>query len=284
MAFAREGPNIDIPERPHKIASMKPLVPAFLLCAMVIGLAGLRAMAAAPKAPAEPEALVKLREQFRVAQAQTDQSMATFIANYTRSLDEAKNAAQKQGNLDGVLAVDAEIKKARSGSIGQNSTYPPVQDLQKAFAKQYAEAQKDEAVWKQKLAATYAVALGDLQKSLTQAGDLDGAMAVRKEYEKVSKNTAETSSVAEEPHFVGKRWTTGSGSRFTFHADGTGFQESDGEGRANFKWKKGDNNLVVVDGESAGHRKATYYFRFSDVKSGVFGTTPNKMNRVISLK
>jgi hypothetical protein len=261
---------------------MKPRLPAIWIYALVIFLGRLL-----PLAAAEPEGLVKLREQYHVAQAQADQPMSAFIVNYTRSLDAAKTTAQNQGDLDAVLAVEAEIKKARAGGVGQNATYAPLHDLQKAFAKQLAQAQAAAAAEKQRLAGAYATALEGLQKSLTQAGNLDGAVVVKGELEKISKSNPQIRSSAEtheELAFVDKRWITGSGSRFIFHADGTGFQESDAEGRVAIKWKKGDNNLFVVNGESGGHRKATYYFRFDDTKSGVFGTAPNKLNRVISLK
>ena len=131
---------------------------------------------------------------------------------------------------------------------------------------------------KQPVNATYAKELQKLLESLTRAAKLEEAAVVKKEFEKMSAGT-----VARRPDpFVGIKWVTQSGTQFTFEADGTGLQSYENR-KTPLKWTKGPNDVLTVEGE-AQFRTATWYFKFTDEKTGVFGESPDKLDKALTAK
>jgi hypothetical protein len=102
---------------------------------------------------------------------------------YGAALEAVKKDAMSRGQLDGVLAADQERDRLdRDLTPEEESKLPAVA---RTVRKQYDQAREKLAA-QQKAAQTaslreYAVTLDTLEKRLTQKGDIDGALAARKE-------------------------------------------------------------------------------------------------------
>jgi hypothetical protein len=127
----------------------------------------------------EPEELLDLRTKFNNALDHATDSMRTFWTSYQRSLTELRTKAQAAGDLEGVLAVEAEIKKAEQRSISQDSAYGPLKALEKSFNESYQKQLRQAQPERTRLYGIYIAALQDLETSLTKQSRLDEALLVR---------------------------------------------------------------------------------------------------------
>ena len=74
----------------------------------------------------EPKELADLRAKFTKAMDRATEALTIFWPSYRHQLEALKPKAQSQGNLEGVLAVEAEMKLADKQSIGKNAKYEPL--------------------------------------------------------------------------------------------------------------------------------------------------------------
>ena len=131
------------------------------------------------------EGMADLRAKFTKAMDRATEALTIFWPSYRHQLEALKPKAQSQGNLEGVLAVEAEMKLADKQSIGKNAKYEPLKHLQTEYASLRADLEKQVAPDKKRLYGIYFAALQSLAVSLTKESRLDDAIAVRREDEKV---------------------------------------------------------------------------------------------------
>ena len=216
----------------------------------------------------EPAELVILRTLWERATANAVQPVD---ANYTVELQKLLDSYIRASKLEEAMAVKKALEKP-GGSADESAKEPPHLVI---LRKQWERARQKSV---QPVNATYAKELQKLLESLTRAAKLEEAAVVKKEFEKMSAGT-----VARRPDpFVGIKWVTQSGTQFTFEADGTGLQSYENR-KTPLKWTKGPNDVLTVEGE-AQFRTATWYFKFTDEKTGVFGESPDKLDKALTAK
>ncbi|HEV7403040.1 MAG TPA: hypothetical protein VGO11_08950 [Chthoniobacteraceae bacterium] len=135
--------------------------------------------------PAAVRRQVESREAMRV---KADEAQAALRAWYQGALDAVKKDAVGKGDLDGVVATDAERDRADRDLTEEEKNALP--KLSRSVRDKYDEARRLQAT--QLKAATtaslqaYAAVLEGLEKRLTQQGKLDDAIATRLERAKVA--------------------------------------------------------------------------------------------------
>ncbi|HEV7401886.1 MAG TPA: SUMF1/EgtB/PvdO family nonheme iron enzyme [Chthoniobacteraceae bacterium] len=166
----------------------------------------LSAQAATP-APAGdlPGAIQRQLAVRETLKKQADDAQATLSKWYEGALDVLKKDATGKGNLDAVVATDAErARKERDLTAEEKGALP--RQLRDVRA-QYDQARAQRAT-QQKAALTaavreYAATLEALEINLTRKGELDSALAARKERmavaEELATLTAPTAAVAASP-------------------------------------------------------------------------------------
>jgi hypothetical protein len=143
----------------------------------------------AKTAPPEdlPTAVQRQLESREVIQKKAEEAQAALRAWYQAALDAVKKDALSKGDLDGVVATDAERDRAeRDLTEAEKNALPKVP---RAVRDKYDEARAVQAKqFNGAVAASlqaYAATLEGLEKRLTQQGKLDDAIATRVERAKV---------------------------------------------------------------------------------------------------
>lgn len=111
--------------------------------------------------------------------------------NYAKTIESLKAAKQKKGDLEGYRAVDSEIKRYKQSKTVTDKDFSSLADL-KAIQKRFVET----SVAIDKSKNTKIIALTDKyikhllakQKSYTQAGKLDDAIAFNEEQKRIKKS------------------------------------------------------------------------------------------------
>ena len=127
----------------------------------------------------EPQELVTLREKFTMAMERATEATTLFWPAYKRDLAELKPKAKSEGNLEGLLAIDEELKQADRMNIGKPAAYEPLKDLQASYNTLRRELGQQIIPEKKRLYEIYVAALENLQVSLTKESRLDEAIRVR---------------------------------------------------------------------------------------------------------
>lgn len=182
---------------------------SLLALALLLALAPLTATAQVPAASGNatvPEDLAALRKRH----AETREALATNAAEaeaalqkwYHSALDALKNDAGAKGDLDSVLAIQTERDRVTRDLTPEEKGALP--KLMRTVRNQYDQARAQRAAeQKARLAEslrTYAAVLNALEKSLTQKGDIDGAIAARAESTAVAEQlSAGATAVAAAP-------------------------------------------------------------------------------------
>jgi formylglycine-generating enzyme required for sulfatase activity len=136
-------------------------------------------------AASEPAELTELRAKFTKAMDRATEAMTLFWPAYKRDLQELKSKTQAAGNLEGVLAIDAEIKCADRMNIGRNAKYEPLRKLQQSFELLLRDLGKQIAPEKSRLYEIYRTGLETMEVSFTKQSRFDDAVLVRKAAEQV---------------------------------------------------------------------------------------------------
>lgn len=145
--------------------------------------------------PAAADSTEKIEEQqlkYAVAKEAAEKDFATGVGNLKGNYKKALTALQVKlsgaGDLDGALAVKAELTRideddspVKAGSV---SSQAALADLQKKYAGAYRQHLDKRYKALKAAAAAHVRSLEGLMKSLTVANDLEGAVAVRGEIEK----------------------------------------------------------------------------------------------------
>ncbi|HEV7401596.1 MAG TPA: hypothetical protein VGO11_01670 [Chthoniobacteraceae bacterium] len=155
------------------------------LVLVIAGMLALASHAAPPPAPPEnlPAAMSRQVEDVVALKQKTTDAAAALRKWYETSLDTLKKNALAKGDLDAVLAVDGERQRMERDLTEQEKAGLPPASLQ--VRNQFDQARATQAA--QEKSATlvllrgYVAALDGLEKRLTQKGDIDAALATRKE-------------------------------------------------------------------------------------------------------
>jgi hypothetical protein len=155
------------------------------LALIVAGFLALAVSAAPPPAAPEtlPAAMSRQLEDVVALKKKTDEAIAALRNWYESALDILKKNALAKGDLDAVLAADTERERMdRDLTADEKSKLPP-QSLQ--VRNQYDQARAAQGAQEKSaylvLLRGYVTTLEGLEKRLTQQGDIDGAIATRKE-------------------------------------------------------------------------------------------------------
>ena len=247
------------------IASILALLGGFILAKASFGFA------------AETVQMDMLNKSWEVARAR-----AALPADeaYIRELDKLLDTFTKNGQLEDAIAVKAEKQRVIEKASGAASANPgtakkptQVEPLRKAWIQS-----REKAIQPSK--AIYVRELQKLQATYTKAGQLEKALAVKQELENLG-NAATASKQSKS--FVGKNWSTASGTRFTFKADGTGIQANAAGKEWPLTWTQDKDGMLTVEGWFDDQKK-TLYFRFTNSKEGSFGVTSQTLDRKLSVK
>jgi len=159
---------------------------------MILSQAVVRADGADPSADAQPN-LAVLKQQYEDALvpigADSLARQEKLKAEYGSALAELQKTVMAAGDLDGALAVNAEIERAESDvePTGDERSQMParLRALRDTYQKGRAKIATDRARREQTLASQFATNLGVLEKKLTAQGDLAAALEVREEKERL---------------------------------------------------------------------------------------------------
>src|SRR5262249_21295652 len=133
------------------------------------------------------------------------EKVTTLNKDYLATLEKLKQEVASRGDLDGALAARNEIDRVNRGQIPPPSNAVPSWLLgpQKKYEQDVQLATKTLSERADALKQKYVRDLDELQKQLTVAGDLDGAVAVRAEKQRmvggISKPAPATSDLPVSP-------------------------------------------------------------------------------------
>ncbi len=128
------------------------------------------------------------------------EKVATLNKDYLATLERLKQEAASKGDLDGALAARNEIERVNRGQLApvNKSALPSwLVTRQSLYEQDVQRATKDLYARFDSLKQNYVRALDELQKQLTVAGDLDGAVAARAEKQRVLGSVSKPINVAE---------------------------------------------------------------------------------------
>jgi hypothetical protein len=162
----------------------------------------------APAAPLKPEppkdlptAMAQHQETLAALASKDGENAAALKKWYHTSLDMLRKEATAKGDLDAVLAIDAERTRAESDlTPEQLNALPPTlkpyrQKLDQTRGQLAAQRRMVEAAQLRAYVAT----LEDLQKRVTQSGDIEGALQVKNEKSAAAQRLADFASTAPAP-------------------------------------------------------------------------------------
>ena len=163
----------------------------------VSGMAGGPMAPAAGPAKKSPELatlVANYGHQFKTININGEALIKRLKTDYMAVLADAEKAAKARGNLDAVLAVRGEMTRVDKGIAPTDAEKAALPDAVSKAQAQYNTAlmrvigdlqEKQAQVQKQ-----YAADLETLEHTLTQRGNIDGAMEVRREREQNAVNAA----------------------------------------------------------------------------------------------
>ncbi|OVE74213.1 hypothetical protein BVX94_01090 [bacterium B17] len=137
---------------------------------------------------AGPAKLPKLQETYSTSLEKINKTynktMSGYQTTYIKTLEALKTNMQKKAKLEGVLAIDEEIKRFEASPVIDStliSSIPEVKAIQLDYMKKTDNLPLLKARQIVSLAAKYDKALESYQNSLTQNGSFQNAVAVKAE-------------------------------------------------------------------------------------------------------
>jgi hypothetical protein len=124
--------------------------------------------------------------------------LKTWPETYTRELADLRAKTQQDGDLDGMLAVDAEWKRFKADPTLPDSVVSSVPDAVRKIQMRYRDQPLQVAVARDQqvleVARRYRERLAAMQKDLTRSGDIQSALLVRQELARVAALPAVTAA------------------------------------------------------------------------------------------
>ena len=167
----------------------------------LFAMAGMASWASAPTSEIPPFAF--LQNQYQLAQDQLSTEQARkkdkLTADYSSALKKAGESAKTAGDLDLVLAIKDEIARLKTGANPtkeeRNKMPKSLADLRTQFETADLRIADELAARQANLTTRYVQNLDVLEKKLTAGNNIDGAILVRSERNRVSgKTTAPAAS------------------------------------------------------------------------------------------
>jgi hypothetical protein len=149
-------------------------------------------MLTCPAIAGDPGELVRLRKEFNSRFAKDSEALAVFWRVYTGKLAELEQAAKGDFAIDAIPAIQAEMKNAQSGLVGQNATYAPLRDLQRSYGRIYAQLLQQFEPQRLKTISFYTGELENLEKSFRQQKRPEDAYKIHAEYTALQKGNIPT--------------------------------------------------------------------------------------------
>jgi hypothetical protein len=228
---------------------------------------------------ADPPQLSLLRNSW--SQAKNRAAQPADLA-YQKRLERLQKDLSSSGKIEEAITVKKEVEKLVADpnlcAEGEFDPTPKGSEQVAPLRKTWLESRAKSA---QPTLVIYSRELEKLQDQLANAGELEGALAVKRELDRIQRGDKTVPAGAKSPGFVGERWKTASGSQFLFKPDGTGTQANAAGREWPTAWQEGADGLVVVDGW-LDDVEAKLYFRFEKAKEGVFGSSPDRLDKSIS--
>ncbi|MEX2577677.1 MAG: hypothetical protein WD342_01355 [Verrucomicrobiales bacterium] len=205
--------------------------------------------------------LGELRKEHEAKLGKTAEPITAFQTRYEEELGKLQERGRSSGDLDLLLALEKEIEGFREGDTPE-ATQESLRKLQKIYAEQMARLTKERAAAIGKLNSEYQVSLKKLETGLTQAGDIDAALDVRREHERIELLSAQGVSVAAED---------GDGSPTASHAgmEEKADRKSDealAEWLAGTVWKRGTGDLLRFEKDGG----LSHYRSDTDIATGTY--------------
>ncbi len=164
---------------------MKTILP--FLC--ILGLS----VTLAAQLPSEAEPLEKeYQAALRSLDTERSQQQQTLATGYLQALQRQRDAYQAEGDLDGILATDAERKRFEASSAAPSaaelSSFDAVRTLQTQLAQALNSIEQQQREKRQGLGATYMQQLEGLVTQLTQESKIEEAIAVRSYHQSLKQS------------------------------------------------------------------------------------------------
>ncbi len=236
-----------------------------------------------------------------------EKSVADLNASYATALDRALASAQQDGRLEEALAITAEKEAVTGGSEtpkGEVKTnHGSLVALRETYTKAIIPIQAERDQKLTDANRELVKALDQLQLKLTQDGRLDDALVAKVKREEIEKQIASTSgqngddgkvplgmksSEAEdddagdsnknERYFINKTWVSSARAAYSFMRDGEGERIHAGV-KTEMTWKKRPDGIIEAVGSmSPDSPPRTWYFKFDNFKTALFGDQLDAIN------
>ena len=133
--------------------------------------------------------LKELRDQFTELWDDVPRPKSDFDALYLSELEKAAAKAQEEGELLLLVALKAEIKAFPSrGPVGDElSEHAELARLQKIYNENFKKIEADSREKRIQLIVAYRKQIDELQKELTKAGEIERALEVHQEGERMKE-------------------------------------------------------------------------------------------------
>lgn len=229
-----------------------------------------------------PSELASLRKSWFES---IDRAVKPIDQVYLRELQKLFSHLTRDGKLDDAVLVKSEndaVERNPHAAVALALPADPVPPTQLSNLRQSWLLSRKRAIEPKN--ETYLRDLERLQDNYTRGKNLEDALVVKDEIEKLKSGRALVSAATNgNGNFIEKRWRTGSGSTFVFKSNGTGTQANASGREWPTSWSMGPDGLITVDAW-ADDQKATLYFRFGEENSGRFGSTSEILDKTLTFK
>lgn len=195
---------------------------------------------------------------------------------YEKELNFLIESRTRRSDLEGAIAARKVLQqfKGEPGEVQQSESSDSSDRELEDIRADYEEDLQREI---KPLREIYLRELNKLLDARTRASNLDAAIAVKKEMEKVSNEKELAQMDPLDALFVGKTWVSEAGTAFTFLPDGTCIRES--RDRREGTWKRRGSVVISSTEESA---RETRYFRFISETEAYYGNSEKEMDLPVS--
>ncbi len=178
----------------------------------------------------------------------------------------------RRSDLEGAVAARKVLQQFTGEAVEEKTSEPSgssdkeLEELREDYEEEYDRVIKP-------LRETYLRELEKIMEARTRASDLDAALLVKKEMEKVSEEKELAQMDPIDALFIGRTWVSGAGTAFTFLPDGVCIRES--RDRREGSWKR-RGSVVISSIEDSPNE--TRYFRFVSKTEAYYGNSEEEMD------
>ena len=129
----------------------------------------------------EEPTLASLKKELAAEELKLSEPLFEFQFRYKKQLEDLKAKSQQAGDLNQMLAVESELKLLAVGGSEIDEEFAELKRLRTVYENHAAKLLREKAVARRKLLPGYLRKLLALQTSLTKAGKIEEAVAVKRE-------------------------------------------------------------------------------------------------------